>query len=103
MMDEVKPVQTMYNNQVTQGTTLEPRTIVKLRPIQPQNFKIDPLATSIETSLGVAIDEFVQPHQIKLLQEQGVYLPVDIGVDSKTTSDLDADHTIIDQPKEKYV
>ncbi|MBN77470.1 MAG: hypothetical protein CMO36_04580 [Verrucomicrobiaceae bacterium] len=101
MMDEVKPVQTMYNNQVTQGTTLESRTIVKLRPIQPQNFKIDPLATSIETSLGVAIDEFVQPHQIKLLQEQGVYLPVDIGVDSKTTSDLDADHTIIDQPKEK--
>ena len=35
------------------------RVIVKLRPILPQNFLIDPIATSVEEALGVAIDEFV--------------------------------------------
>ena len=39
----------------------------------PQNFLIDPVATSIEDAMGVAIDEFVSMHSVELLQEQGVY------------------------------
>ena len=45
------------------GVNIEDRVVVKLRPILPQNFLIDPVATSIEDALGVAIDEFVPKHQ----------------------------------------
>jgi len=41
------------------GVTEAPRTLVKLRPVMPQNFLIDPVATSVDEALGVAIDEFV--------------------------------------------
>ena len=33
--------------------------VVKLKPVLPQNFLIDPVATSVEDAMGVAIDEFV--------------------------------------------
>jgi hypothetical protein len=46
---------------------------VRLRPIKPNNFLIDPVATCIEDSIGVIIDEFVPTHQVQLLQEKGVY------------------------------
>ena len=55
------------------GVNIRDRVVVKLRPIMPQNFLIDPVATSIEDALGVAIDEFVSRHTVELLQEQGVY------------------------------
>jgi hypothetical protein len=60
------------------GVMVQPRTVVKLRPVLPQNFLIDPNASSIEEALGVAIDEFVPKHQVKILQEQGVYKDVEI-------------------------
>ena len=60
------------------GVNIVDKTCVKLRPIMPQNFLIDPLATSIEEALGCAIDEFVSVHQVERLQEQGVYLDTDI-------------------------
>jgi len=101
VIDEMKPAERMVDGMVGQGIVKEERTLVKLRPIQPQNFKIDPLARSIEDSVGVAIDEFVQPHQIKQLQEQGVYDNVPIGIDPYETSDLDADHTLVEQPDDK--
>lgn len=101
VMDEVKPTESVVDGMVVQGTRREERTIVKLRPIQPQNFKIDPLATSIQDSIGVAIDEFVAPHQIKMLQEQGVYIDTPIGIDPYENSDLDADHTLTNQPDDK--
>ena len=49
------------------------RPIVKLNPVQPKNFLIDPSATCIEEALGCAIDEFVSEHVVQELQEQGVY------------------------------
>lgn len=58
------------------GVNIRDRVVVKLRPIMPQNFLIDPVATSIEDALGVAIDEFVSRHTVELLQEQGVYTKV---------------------------
>ena len=47
--------------------------VVKLKPVMPQNFLIDPVATTIEDAMGVAIDEFVSMHSVEMLQEQGVY------------------------------
>jgi hypothetical protein len=60
------------------GVNIVDKTCVKLRPVMPQNFLIDPLATSIEEALGCAVDEFVSLHQVERLQEQGVYLDADI-------------------------
>ena len=54
------------------------RTVFKLRPVMPQNFLIDPVATSVEEALGVAIDEFVPMHQVTMLQEQGIYNNVSV-------------------------
>jgi hypothetical protein len=68
------------------GVNIVDKTCVKLRPVMPQNFLIDPLATSIEDALGCAIDEFVSSHQIEQLQEQGVYQDVEVGI---AASDFD--------------
>ena len=55
------------------GVNIQDRVMVKLKPVMPQNFLIDPVATSVEDAYGVAIDEFVSKHSVHLLQEQGVY------------------------------
>lgn len=55
------------------GINITDRTVVKLNPVLPQNFLIDPTATNVEDAMGVAIDEFVGCHHVKKLQEQGVY------------------------------
>ena len=41
------------------GVNIIDRTCIKLRPVMPQNFLIDPVATDIESALGCAVDEFV--------------------------------------------
>ena len=61
------------------GVNIKDRVIVRLKPIMPQNFLIDPLATCIDSAMGVAIDEFVSLHQIELLQEKGIYNDVYVG------------------------
>ena len=60
------------------GVTVRDRTCVKLRPVMPQNFLIDPVATDIDSALGCAIDEFVSSHSVEQLQESGVYRDVDV-------------------------
>jgi len=60
------------------GVNIVDRTCVKLRPVMPQNFLIDPVATDIDSALGCAIDEFVSSHLVEQLQESGVYRDVDI-------------------------
>jgi hypothetical protein len=55
------------------GVNVTDRAVVKLKPVLPQNFLIDPVATSVEDAYGVAIDEFVSKHSIEILQEQGAY------------------------------
>ena len=82
------------------GVNIADRTVCKLRPILPQNFLIDPVATSIEEAIGVAVDEFVPYHQVELLQESGVYKDVDITLAYNDT-DLDPDPELIDQPNNK--
>ena len=61
------------------GVNIVDKTCVKLRPVMPQNFLIDPLATSVEEALGCAVDEFVPTHLVDQLQEQGVYRNVYVG------------------------
>ena len=75
------------------GVNMTDRVKVKLRPIMPQNFLIDTVATSVDEALGVCIDEFVSRHQIELLQEQGVYRDTYVGYAAPDT-DLEPDQDI---------
>ena len=72
------------------GVNIQERVVVKLRPILPQNFLIDPVATSIDEALGVAIDEFVPKHQVEIGIQNGIYRDVDIE-NADTDTDLEAD------------
>ena len=60
------------------GVEKQDRFVVKLRPILPQNFLIDPVATTIEEALGVAVDEFVPIHQVEQDIERGYYRDVEL-------------------------
>ena len=72
------------------GVNIEERTVVRLRPIQPQNFLIDPTASSIETALGIAIDEFVPKHQVETDILNGIYLDVELE-SADSDNNLEAD------------
>jgi hypothetical protein len=76
------------------GVTVKPRTVVKLRPVLPQNWLIDPVASSIEEALGVAIDEFVPKHQVEMNIEKGVYRDVDIS-SAAPDQDLEPDQDLV--------
>jgi hypothetical protein len=82
------------------GIETRDRFVVKLKPVLPQNFLIDPVATSIDEALGVAIDEFVSRHQVEMLIENGTYRDVIL---ENTYPDVDLepdqDLTIYDDDK----
>ena len=75
------------------GVNITERVVVKLKPVLPQNFLIDPVATSVEDAMGVAIDEFVSRHQVELLQEQGVYRDTYVG-NAAPDTDLEPDQDL---------
>jgi hypothetical protein len=75
------------------GVNVTDRVVVKLKPILPQNFLIDPVATSVEDAMGVAIDEFVSKHSVELLQEQGVYREGYVG-NAAPDTDLEPDQDL---------
>jgi len=82
------------------GVNIADRVVVKLRPILPQNFLIDPVATSIEDALGVAIDEFVPKHQVEIGIQNGIYRDVDIeSADTDTDIEADKELTSFDEDK----
>lgn len=72
------------------GTEEKETVVVSLKPISPQNFIIDPTATSIEEAMGVAIEEFVGAHVVADLVKKGVYLDTKIEDDSAPNTDLEA-------------
>jgi len=82
------------------GVNITDRTVVKLRPVMPQNFLIDPVATSIEDALGVAVDEFVPRHQVQQLQEQGIYRDIYVG-QSSTDYDIEPDQDLTSFDEDK--
>ena len=75
------------------GVMEKTRTVFTLRPVMPQNFLIDPVATNVKEALGVAIDEFVPYHQVKILQEQGIYNDTEVGT-APPDSDLEPDQDL---------
>ena len=84
VLDEIKeqaPAQqpVMDGMAMATGVMTVDRTVVKMRPIQLRNFRIDPVATSIDSAHGVAIDEFVPSHMVEQLQEAGVYKKGHVG------------------------
>ena len=76
------------------GVTIRDRTCVKLRPVMPQNFLIDPVATDIDSALGCAIDEFVSSHSVEQLQESGVYRDVDVSSSATPDFDIEPDQDL---------
>ena len=98
MVPATEPV--MEGAMTAVGVNIRDRTVVKLRPVQPQNFLIDPVATDIESAVGVAIDEFVSTHSVEQLQEEGVYKEGYIG---RAASDLEIepDVELWQQPEDK--
>lgn len=82
------------------GVEIADRFVVKLNPVLPQNFLIDPVASTVEDALGCAVDQFVPTHQVRMLQEQGVYNDEDVGVAS-TDTDLEPDRELSHFPEDK--
>jgi hypothetical protein len=82
------------------GVNIEDRVVVRLKPIMPQNFLIDPIATSVDDAMGVAIDEFVSLHHVQMLQEQGVYRETLVGTAAPDTNlEPDQDLTLYTDDK----
>ena len=75
------------------GVTIKDRTCVKLRPVMPQNFLIDPVATSVDDALGCAVDEFVAHFKVQELQESGVYRDEEIA-ESATDFEIEPDQDL---------
>ena len=75
------------------GVESKDRFVVKLRPILPQNFLIDPVATTVEEALGVAVDEFVPIHQVEQDMERGYYRDVELELASPDV-DLEPDQEL---------
>ncbi len=69
------------NNTLAFGVEETTKFSVTLRPINPQNFLIDPAATTIEEALGCAIEEFVPAHKVAKAIEDGVYKKVSLSTD----------------------
>lgn len=60
------------------GVQEKDRIAVKIKPINPKNFLIDPNADSVDDALGVAIEKYVSIHKVVAGIEGGIYKKVDI-------------------------
>jgi hypothetical protein len=67
------------SQQAAYGVTEKEYFCVKINPVNPKNFLIDPNATSIEDAMGCAIEKFVSIHKVVEGMEKGIYRKVDIG------------------------
>ena len=74
---------------VAVGTKSKDKVTVTLNPISPQNFLIDPNATTVNDAMGCAIEEFVSAHHVAKNMEEGVYLKADLGGIAPDEHDLD--------------
>jgi len=65
------------------GVTESKKFLVELNPINPRNFLIDPNAKDIESSLGVAIEEYVAYYKIIEGMVDGTYRKVNISTSAE--------------------
>ena len=84
VLDEVQELTaatqpTLEGQMTAVGVNKRERMIVRLDPIMPQNFLIDPLATNVEDAVGVAVDKMVPHHQVQQGIDSGIYRDVEIG------------------------
>ena len=75
------------------------RPLVKMNPVQPKNFLIDPTASCVDTALGVAIDEYVSRHIVEELQEQGVYRDGAYIGEAAADEEIEFDSEVDSRPK----
>ena len=61
------------------GVSESERVTVKIKPVNPKNFLIDPNADSIDDALGVAIEKYVSIHKVVENIEKGIYKKANIG------------------------
>ena len=80
------------------------RISVKLVPVNPKNFIVDPNATSLDDSMGCAIEKFVSVHKIVQGMEEGIYRKVNLGL-SSSDDDLEVteEDTIYQEGKVKLL
>ena len=67
------------STQAAYGVSEKEVFFVKVNPVNPRNFLIDPNATTIDEAMGVAIEKFVSIHKIVEGMEKGIYRKVDVG------------------------
>jgi len=67
------------------GVMEKSQFMVGLNPINPKNFLIEPNATTVEDSLGVAIEEYMSLHILIDGMMKGIYRKVDIQPSYETT------------------
>ena len=83
ILDEVTELKTASQPQPEMGLTAvgvekRERVLIKIDPIMPQNFLIDPLATNVDDALGVAIEKMVPMHSVQQGIDSGIYRDVEI-------------------------
>ncbi len=66
------------SNMAAIGVKEQKKFMVQLHPINPRNFLIDPNARDVESSLGVAIEEYMPYHKIVQGMVDGTYRKVGI-------------------------
>jgi hypothetical protein len=64
------------------GVSEKDRTAVKLMPVNPKNFLVDPNATSLDDAMGCAVEKFVSVHKVVEGMEKGIYRKIDLGLDA---------------------
>ena len=98
MVPATQPI--MEGDMQAVGVMKTERTVFKLKPVMPQNFLIDPVSTSIESALGVAIDEYVPIHEVHIAQEKGIYFNVSVE-DASIDIDLEPDQDLTQYTDDK--
>ncbi len=75
------------------------RPLVKMNPVQPKNFLIDPSAACVDSAMGCAIDEYVSRHIVEELQEQGVYKDNVFVGEAASDEEIEFDSEVDSRPK----
>lgn len=82
------------------GVETKEEIVVKINPVQPKNFLIDPSARCVDDALGCAIDEYVSRHYVEELQEGGVYLETYVG-NAASDMEIEQDMTAQSRPEDR--
>lgn len=79
--------------QIQVGVAEGKRTVVRWKPIQPNNFVMDPNGASVDEGLGCAVEEFVSRSVVEQGIKEGLYAEAPIEAYTPST-DLEKDLTL---------